>query len=322
MSDFVENIINLSNITKRFGSEIALNNVNISVKKGEIFTVLGKNGAGKTTLIKIICTLLLPDSGLGTVLGYDLLKEDKKIRANVSLVAPTVDVGVDPVLTVYENLMFWAVVYGLKGTDAEKRVRETLKILGLYEARDRWAMEISAGMRQKLGIGRAILVRHPILFLDEPTVKLDVESKFTIRNFIKDVRERFGTTILLTTHYYDEAEELSDRIMIIDKGNVLTVDTLQSLKAKLSSAETVYIKAEVRNEQVKSILSKFSHFTPQYKNGTFTFKVPIFTDGMEEILKVFVENQINIVEISGKSPSLEEIFFFVVGTGYKKDEKF
>ncbi len=321
MSNFTENIINLSNITKRFGSEIALNNVNISVKKGEIFTVLGKNGAGKTTLIKIICTLLLPDSGKGTVLGYDLLKEDKKIRANVSLVAPTVDVGVDPVLTVYENLMFWAVVYGLEGVEAEKRVKETLKILGLYEVRDRWAMEISAGMRQKLGIGRAILVRHPILFLDEPTVKLDVESKFTIRNFIKDVRERFGTTILLTTHYYDEAEELSDRIMIIDKGNVLTVDTLQSLKTKLSSAETVYIKAEASNEQIKSILSMFSRFMPQYKNGIFIFKVPIFTDGMEEILKVFVEKHINIVEISGKSPSLEEIFFFVVGTGYRKDEK-
>ena len=164
-------------------------------------------------------------------------------------------------------------------------------------------------------------MRHPILFLDEPTVKLDVESKFTIRNFIKDVRERFGTTILLTTHYYDEAEELSDRIMIIDKGNVLAVDTLQSLKAKLSSAETIYIKAEASNEQAKSILSMFSHFSPYYKNGMFTFKVPIFTDGMEKILKVFVEKQINIVEISGKSPSLEEIFFFVVGAGYKEDEK-
>ncbi len=321
MSNFAENIINLSNITKCFGSEVALNSVNISVKKGEIFTVLGKNGAGKTTLIKIICTLLLPDKGSGTVLGYDLLKEDKKIRANVSLVAPTVDVGVDPVLTVYENLMFWAVVYGLEGYEAEKRVKETLKILGLYEVRDRWAMEISAGMRQKLGIGRAILVRHPILFLDEPTVKLDVESKFTIRNFIKDVRERFGTTILLTTHYYDEAEELSDRIMIIDKGNVLAVDTLQSLKAKLSSAETIYIKAEASNEQVKSIFSMFSRFMPQYKNGIFIFKVPIFTDGMEEILKVFVEKHINIVEISGKSPSLEEIFFFVVDARYKKNEK-
>ena len=321
MSNFSENIINLSHITKRFGSEIALNDVDIKVKEGEIFTVLGKNGAGKTTLIKIICTLLLPDSGGGTVLGYDLHREDKEIRANVSLVAPTVDVGVDPVLTVYENLMFWAVVYGLKGSKAEKRVKETLKILGLYNIRDRWAMEISAGMRQKLGIGRAILVRHPILFLDEPTVKLDVESKFTIRNFIKDVRDRFGTTILLTTHYYDEAEELSDRIMIIDKGKVLAVDTLQSLKSKLASAETIYIKANVENAQVENILSTFSRFAPQYKDGTFVFKVPIFTDGMEEILKVFVEKQIDIEEISGKSPTLEEIFFFITGTRYKNNEE-
>jgi ABC-2 type transport system ATP-binding protein len=304
-------IIELKNITKRFGRETALNNVSISVEKGEIFTVLGKNGAGKTTLIKIICTLLLPESGSGNVLGYDLFKEDKKIRANVSLVAPTVDVGVDSVLTVRENLMFWAIVYGLRGREAEKRVDETLKILDLYDVRDRWAMEISAGMRQKLGIGRAILVRHPILFLDEPTVKLDVESKFTIRNFIKDVRDRFGTTILLTTHYYDEAEELSDRIMIIDKGNVLTVDTLQSLKKKLSANEIIFVKAHPSKEQIEKILKRFSKFEAEFNNGVFTFKVPIFSDGMEIILQEFVDKGIEIEEVSSKSPTLEEIFFYV-----------
>ncbi len=306
-------LIELKNITKRFGNQIALDDVNISVEKGEIFSVLGKNGAGKTTLIKIICTLLLPDNGNGRVLNHNLLKEDKFIRSNISLVAPTVDVGVDPTLTVRENLLFWAVVYGLRNDEAQKRVDETLRILKLYEARDRWAMEISAGMRQKLGIGRAILVHHPLLLLDEPTVKLDVESKFTIREFIKEVRTRFGTTILLTTHYFDEAEELSDRVMIIDKGKVLTVDSLLNLKSKLSATEKVVIKVKAGNEEIDAILNRFDNLSPIYENGTFIFYAPIFKGKTEEILKEFVDKGMEIEEVNNISPSLEDIFLHITG---------
>ena len=304
-------LIELSGITKYFGKQIALNNVSVNVDKGEIFGVLGKNGAGKTTLVKIICTLLIPERGKGTVLGYDLLKEDRFIRSNISLVAPTVDVGVDPTLTVRENLLFWAVVYGLKNSEARSRVDDTLKILGLYDARDRWAMEISAGMRQKLGIGRAILVRHPLLLLDEPTVKLDLESKFTVREFIKEARDRFGTTILLTTHYFDEAEELSDKIMIIDKGNVLSVDYISNLKSKLSATEKVIIKAKVDSKQADTLLKRFENLSPNYRRGTFEFEVPIFSGETEEILEEFVRMGIEIEEANNVSPSLEDIFLHI-----------
>ncbi len=306
-------IIELNHISKYFGKQVALNNVSVSIDEGEIFGVLGKNGAGKTTLIKIICTLLIPEKGEGSVLGYDLIREDKFIRSNVSLVAPTVDVGVDPTLTVKENLMFWAVVYGLSGNDAEKRVNETLRILNLYSVRDRWAMEISAGMRQKLGIGRAILVRHPLLLLDEPTVKLDLESKFTVREFIKEVRNRFGTTILLTTHYFDEAEELSDRIMIIDKGNIVALDTVANLKSKLSDTEKIVIKAKANKEKVRLILNRFDGFSPEYANGKFIFKVPIFSFSMEKILKVFIDMDMEIEEATDIAPELEDIFFKLTG---------
>jgi ABC-2 type transport system ATP-binding protein len=306
-------LIQLKNITKKFGEQIALNNVDVSVKSGEIFGVLGKNGAGKTTLIKIICTLLLPDSGEGTVLGYDLLKEDRFIRSNVSLVAPTVDVGVDPTLTVRENLLFWAIVYGLENKEAQKRVDETLEILGLYDAKDRWAMEISAGMRQKLGIGRAILIHHPLLLLDEPTVKLDIESKFTVREFIKEVRKRFGTTILLTTHYFDEAEELSDRVMIIDNGKVVTVDSVSNLKSSLSATEKILIRANADKKTAKKILKKFEKLSPEYKDNTFAFNAPIFSGKTEEILKEFVNTNIEIEEVNNITPSLEEIFFYATG---------
>ncbi len=308
------NIVNLRGITKKFGRELALNKVDIAVRNGEIFTVLGKNGAGKTTLIKIICTLLLPDAGNGSVLGYDLMRESEKIRANVSLVAPTVDVGVDPTLTVEENLLFWAVVYGLTDEEARKRVKETLEILGLFEVRNRWAMEISAGMRQKLGIGRAILVRHPLLLLDEPTVKLDVESKFSLRRFIRDIRNEFGTTILLTTHYFDEAEELSDRVMILDKGKVLVVDSIENLKKRISATEKIEIHAKTDSARAKRILSMFSRYGAFYEDAVFRFTVPLFSDAMNEILNEFVLEGVEILEVSSKSPSLEETFLTITGS--------
>ena len=304
------NIINLKNITKRYGKETVLDKVDIAVKKGEIFGILGKNGAGKTTLVKIICTLLLPDEGKGTVMGFDLLKEDAEIRANVSLVAPTADVGVDPVLTVEENLLFWATVYGLRGKEKLKRVTEVLKILELYEVKDRWAMEISAGMRQKLGIGRAILVHHPLLLLDEPTVKLDIRSKFSLRKFIKDVRDKFGTTIIVTTHYFEEAEKICDRVMILNEGEVITVDTIQNLKLKFNPFERILIKVR-DTSRIKDI----KKYLPQYKihisHNNIEFITPLFENAMETILRSFDTMNIEIEDITSYTPTLEEIFLQV-----------
>lgn len=301
------NIINLRNITKRYGEEIALDKVDITVKKGEIFGILGKNGAGKTTLVKIICTLLLPDEGEGTVMGFDLLKEDAKIRANVSLVAPTADVGVDPVLTVEENLLFWATVYGLRGKEKLERVKDVLKILGLYKVKDRWAMEISAGMRQKLGIGRAILVYHPLLFLDEPTVKLDIRSKFSLRKFIKDVRDKFGTTIILTTHYFEEAEKMCDRVMILNEGKVITVDTIQNLKLKFNPFERILIKVK-ETPKVEDIKKYLPQYEIHISHNNIEFITPLFENGMEMILRSLSRMNIEIEEIKSYTPTLEEIF--------------
>jgi len=307
------NIINLKEIVKRYGKETALDHVNIKVEKGEIFGVLGKNGAGKTTLIKIISTLLLPEEGRGTVIGFDLLKEARKIRSNVSLVAPTVDVGVDPVLTVSENLLFWATVYGLRGKKKKEHVEYVLNLLGLYDVKDRWVMEISGGMRQKLGIGRAILVHHPLLLLDEPTVKLDIKSKFSMRKFIKDVRDNFDTTIIITTHYFEEAEELCNRVMILNEGKVITTDTVQNLKLKFNPFEHILVKFKgtLVLEEIKKVL-------PQYKvdypgNNYIEFIVPLFGGGMEKILSLFNTMSIKLEEVMSVTPSLEEIFLHVTG---------
>ncbi len=304
------NILNLKGITKRYGRETVLNKVSIAVERGEIFGILGKNGAGKTTLIKIICTLLLPEEGEGTVMGFDLLKEDAKIRANVSLVAPTADVGVDPVLTVEENLLFWATVYGLRGKEKRKRVKDVLKILELYEVKDRWAMEISAGMRQKLGIGRAILVHHPLLLLDEPTVKLDIRSKFSLRKFIRDVRDKLGTTIIITTHYFEEAEKMCDRVMILNKGEVITVDTVQNLKLNFNPFERVLIKVKdtSRLKDIKRILPQYN---VHISHNNLEFTTPLFENGMETILHYLSTMQIEIEDIKSYTPTLEEIFLQV-----------
>src|SRR5262249_34064559 len=161
--------------------------------------LLGPNGAGKTTLIKMLCGLLTPTAGGGTVLGFDLLREHERIRANVSLVAPTADVGTDNNLTVRQNLEFWAFVYAIPAGERRRRVDELLGVVDLVDAQHAWPMHISAGMRQRLAIARSLLAGNPLVFLDEPTVKLDPAGARRIRAFVAELRVRYGVTIVLTT---------------------------------------------------------------------------------------------------------------------------
>jgi len=232
-------IISLDNIVKTYKVKkakepfLAVDRVSLSIDKGEILGLLGSNGAGKTTLIKIMAGLLEPNGGTGKVLDYDIYKEHKKIRAKVSLVAPTADVGTDNNLTVRQNLEFWAVVYNLEKTQRKSRIDEMLGFLNLKQYEHHWPMSVSAGNRQKLAIARSLLVKNPILFLDEPTVKLDAKGAEAVRELVKKINGEFGTTIILTTHYIFEAEELCGRVAIMHKGQIKSCDTVENLGGNL-----------------------------------------------------------------------------------------
>jgi ABC-2 type transport system ATP-binding protein len=210
-----------------------LRDIDLTVAPGTILGLLGPNGAGKTTLIKILAGLLRPDRGGGTVLGYDLLRRHDAVRARVSLVAPTADVGIDNNLTVRQNLAFWAPIYGLRGARGRARIDELLGKLGLVGKADAWPMHISAGQRQRLALARSLLAENRLVFLDEPTNKLDLEGVRSVRQMIAELNREQGATIVLTTHVMEEAEELCGDIALLRQGELVahrpTGELLRSL---------------------------------------------------------------------------------------------
>jgi ABC-2 type transport system ATP-binding protein len=216
-------VIDVLGIGKRYPGRhgtLALEGVDLTLGEGAVLGLLGPNGAGKTTLIKILSGLLVPDSGGGTVLGYDLLRQASRIRAEVSLVAPTADVGIDNNLTVRQNLVFWAPVYGLHGAEARQRIDMLLARLDLEKKAGDWPMHISAGQRQRLALARSLLAENTLVFLDEPTNKLDADGVRSVRDMIRDLNMNHGVTVVLTTHVMEEAEELCSEIMFLERGQI------------------------------------------------------------------------------------------------------
>ena len=326
----VENIIEISDIVKqyrikerafKYKSFHAVDGVSLGIKKGEIFGLLGTNGAGKTTLIKIMAGLLEADEGIGRVLGYDIYKEHKKIRSKVSLVAPTADVGTDNNLTVRQNLEFWVVVYNLHEDIRQQRIDEMLKFLGLKEYENHWPMSISAGMRQRLAIARSLLVKNPILFLDEPTVKLDAKGAKSVRDFIKKINKEFGITIILTTHFIFEAEELCERVAIMDRGKIISCDTVDKLRKSLQKYDSVSIECnDIPKETITQIGERKNVVACDYSKGKLEISSEKLEDTLFYALKLLRENKIDIYSIETNEPTLEDIFISTIKTGGHKHE--
>ena len=316
-------VIDVRNVRKSYGKKKkkteVLHSIDVKVEKGEIFGLLGKNGAGKTTLIKVMAGLLVPDSAEGHVLGYDVLKEADRIRANVSLVAPTADIGVDPVLTVRQNLLFWATVYGIPSKKMQNAVDEVMEALDLMRYKDAWAMEISAGTRQRLAIARALLVKHELVFLDEPTVKLDMEAAKMIRNFIVDLRNRYNITFFMTTHLIEEAEEICDRVMIIDKGKMKALGSVEDLRRKYSQEEEIIVKGNF-DERVRNLKNFWNveiheiyeeEFDNIQRDTELRFKVENVDSEISKIIEAVKEHG-EITDVLTKRLTLNDIFEKVI----------
>lgn len=241
-------VIDVQGIGKSYrqGREMVsvLRDIGLRVEEGTVLGVLGPNGAGKTTLIKILAGLLRPDTGHGTVLGYDLLRRHREIRARVSLVAPTADVGIDNNLTVRQNLAFWAPIYGLRGKAAQARIAELLERLDLAGKSEFWPMHISAGQRQRLALARSLLAHNRLVFLDEPTNKLDIEGVRSVREMIADLNLRHGVTVILTTHVMDEAEELCGEIALLRQGELIAHRTTAALTRSLGLTRPIRVTVE------------------------------------------------------------------------------
>ena len=228
-------IIEMIDVSKKFGRHVALNGVTLSVFTGESFAILGPNGAGKTTLVRTLSTLLKPTSGTVKIAGYDAFEEPEKIKRQIGVVSHNPFLYDD--LTAHENLAFYADLYG----SGQNSIEALLKKVGLEERQHNPVGEFSRGMKQRLSIARALLHEPQILILDEPGAGLDIQSKRMFYGTIKELNKK-GTTVLLTTHYLDEAEELCQKAAILDRGTVKASGTLDDIKGGAKSLEDAYIR--------------------------------------------------------------------------------
>ncbi|GAI97128.1 unnamed protein product, partial [marine sediment metagenome] len=220
-------IIEVEHLVKKFGDLIAVDDVSFEVVEGEIFGFLGPNGAGKTTTINILCTLMRPTAGRASLNGFDVVRQQNEVRRSLGLVFQ--DPSLDIKLSALQNLEFHAGVYNIPRSLSKQRIEEVLKMLDLWDRRKDVVEHFSGGMRRRLEIGRGLLHYPKVLFLDEPTLGLDPQTRFHIWNYILDLRKRENITIFLTTHYMDEAT-VADRIAIIDHGKIIALDTPDALK--------------------------------------------------------------------------------------------
>jgi len=255
----MENIISVQDVTKKFKDFVAVNNVSFSVKAGEIFGFLGPNGAGKSTTIKMLTTLLLPTEGKLMLAGIDVVKQQDAARKVFGIVFQ--DPSLDGDLTAYENLQLHAVLYGLNKKSAAARMEDLLKLVELWDRKDSQVKTFSGGMKRRLEIARGLLHHPKVLFLDEPTLGLDAQTRNLLWNYIQKLNEQEGMTIFFTTHYLGEAEAVADRIAIIDHGKIVASGTAEDLKQLTGTGdlEKAYLELtgkDVRDETLSSADSK------------------------------------------------------------------
>lgn len=235
-------IIKAEDVYKDFGQIKAVNHINFDVYPGEIFAFLGPNGAGKSTTIKMLTTLLRPTGGKLLLAGYDVTKQPAKVRQSLGIVFQ--DPSLDEELTAKENMELHAALYHVPKSEQQKRINGLLKLVGLQERRDSYIKTFSGGMRRRLEIARGLLHHPKVLFLDEPTLGLDTQTRNVLWDYVKKLSKREGMTIFFTTHYLDEAEEVAERIAIIDHGKIVAIGTAKELtkQTKTKNLEQAYLK--------------------------------------------------------------------------------
>ena len=314
VKDMTEYAIEVNNLTKKFGDFTAVDDLSLTVKEGEIFGFLGPNGAGKSTTIRMLCTLTQPTSGSAKIAGYDLIKDSARVRENIGLVAEKM-IMYDR-LTAAENLRFFGKLYALPKQRLEERIDELLELVDMQKWKNTQISKFSTGMKQRINVIRALLPEPRILFMDEPTLGLDPQTTFSIRDITREINES-GVTVILTTHAMTEAEALSDRVAIIDHGKIAALDTPQNLKSMISEGDTTVFGTKIMNltsgliEKIKSI----DVVTAVAQQDDYNLKISAKgTDALNKIIDTIRQKGGNIVSITNSNEStLEDVFLAVTG---------
>jgi ABC-2 type transport system ATP-binding protein len=306
-------MIEVEELSKSYGDVEAVRGVSFDVAAGEVFGFLGPNGAGKTTTINILCTLAKPSGGRALVAGHDVVSERDEVRRNIGLVFQ--DPTLDGYLTAEQNLRLHAELYGVDAALVPARMRQMLEMVGLWERRGAPVMTFSGGMRRRLEIARGLMHSPRVLFLDEPTIGLDPQTRRSIWSYIGTLREVEEITIFMTTHYMDEAE-FCDRIAIMDSGEIVALDSPQTLKARVG-ADRVRIEVEDNDAAIEAIRDRFG-IEARVAEGAVMFAVP---GGEEFVPRLFAELGLPIRAVSVARPTLDDVFMSYTGTTIRDAEE-
>ena len=313
----MDDIVSVSKLTKRYGELVAVDNLSFTVGEGEIFGFLGPNGAGKSTTLNVLCTLIDYDKGDIHVCGYDLATHEREIKARIGVVPQ--DIALYPTLTAYENVSFFASLYGLGGSRLRTAANEALDFVGLADQEKKQAGKLSGGMRRRLNIACGIAHSPRLIVMDEPTVGVDTQSREHIMDSIKTLRER-GATIIYTSHYMPEVQDICDRIAIIDHGRLVGIGTEEELLEVVTDVKTISISTRLpagvdpaRLTNQLAAVPDVRHVAYDSSASGFTLDVGLKFTGVGTILKVLMDSGATVTGLITQTPDLETTFLALTG---------
>jgi len=305
--------IEVENISKRFGSLLAVNGVTFSVNRGEIFGLLGPNGAGKSTLIRMLTTLVPPTGGTAMVAGHDIIQDPTAVRESIGVIPQ--NMTSDPELTCAENIGIHARLFGITGEQRRRRTAELLDAVKLGDRADALASTLSGGMRRRLEIARGMVHDPQILFLDEPTTGLDPVSRISVWEMITHLRAQEGRTLFLTTHYMDEADRLCDRVAIVDRGTVVALDTPVALKGSVPGASRIEVQFAPDLPNGAADLEKLPAVQSVRALGSATYRISSDRGpaSAQELVELARDLRLELKGLSVQSTSLDDVFLHYTG---------
>ncbi len=309
--------IETTNLTKKYKTLVAVNNLNLKVEKGKIFGLLGPNGAGKSTILSMLCTIVNPTSGSAIVNGYDIIKESAKVRQSIGIVFQSI--SVDDRLTARENLRFHAMLYDVPSGIMEGRIQEVLQLVELEDRADSLVRTFSGGMIRRLEMARGLLHNPEILFLDEPTIGLDPQTREHIWDYIKTLAQKEKLTIIMTTHYMDEADLLCNDIAIIDHGIIKIRDTPEKLKSLLAG-DNIIVRTSLPDKLATGLSGQDFILQMQVSQNTLSLNVRQGSRNAVQIISIAKDMHIAVYSIDIDEPTLHDVFLHHTGKQIREEE--
>ena len=304
-------IVKVENLSRTFGSLKAVDNVSFEVKEGEIFGFLGPNGAGKTTTINMLTTLLKPTSGIAKVCGYDIFKQANEVRRNVGVVPQ--EYTADEDMTGINNILLCADLYGIPRSDSKVHAQELLKLVELTDSAHKKVSTYSGGMRRRLELACGLINYPKLLFLDEPTLGLDVQTRTAVWKYIKTLKEEYRMTLFMTTHYLEEADSLCDRIAIIDHGHIIKVGSPEELKASIGG-DVIVVAVKEMEPDISSDIARITLVKGvQKKGGAYRIKAEFGEEASPQITDLIRSKGLHVTKVSLTKPTLDEAYLEFTG---------